>query len=156
LDHEHYMRKAIALSHEKMCAGAGGPFAAIVVRDGEILGEGWNRVTSTNDPTAHAEIVAIREACSRIGDFSLEGAAIYATCEPCPMCLAAIYWAGISKLYYANTSEEAADIGFDDEYLYREIVLDAAHRALPSERILADEARVVFDEWREKPDKIPY
>jgi len=150
------MRRAIALSREKMAAGAGGPFAAVIVRDGVVIGEGWNRVTSTNDPTAHAEISAIRDACARVGEFALPGAVIYSSCEPCPMCLAAIYWARISKLYYANTSEDAAEIDFDDEFLYREIVMNEAHRALPSERILGDEAHAVFDEWRDKPDKVPY
>lgn len=156
MTHEDHMRRAIQLSREKMESGSGGPFAAVIVRDGEVIGEGWNRVTSTNDPTAHAEITAIRAACERVGDFSLAGAVIYSSCEPCPMCLAAIYWARISKLYYANTSEDAAEIDFDDEFLYRELVRTEAHRTLPSERILGEEAHVVFDEWRDKPDKIPY
>lgn len=151
-----FMRRAIELSREKMRANEGGPFAAVVVRDGEIIGEGWNQVTSHNDPTAHAEIVAIRRACERVDDFSLEGATIYCSCEPCPMCLAAIYWARISKLYYANTSRDAAEIDFDDEFLYRELVLNEAHRALPSERMLGEEARAVFDEWLAKPDRITY
>lgn len=156
LTHEDHMRRAIELSREKMRAGEGGPFAAVIVKDGEIVGEGWNRVTSTNDPTAHAEVVAIRQACERLGTFSLDGATIYSSCEPCPMCLAAIYWARISKLYYANSSEDAAEIDFDDAFLYRELVRDEAHRSLPSARILAEEARAVFDEWCEKPDKIRY
>lgn len=155
-DHAEHMRRAIELSREKMRANDGGPFGAVVVLDGQIIGEGWNRVTSTNDPTAHAEISAIRAACARTGSFSLEGAVIYSSCEPCPMCLAAIYWARISKLYYANTSEDAAAIDFDDAFLYREIVIDDAHRALPSEQLMRDEAIAVFDEWREKPDKIEY
>ncbi|TLM89570.1 MAG: nucleoside deaminase [Actinobacteria bacterium] len=150
------MRRAVELSREKMRANDGGPFGAVVVRDGVIIGEGWNRVTSTNDPTAHAEISAIRDACANVGDFSLDGAVIYSSCEPCPMCLAAIYWARISKLYYANTSEDAAAIDFDDAYLYREIVIGEAHRDLPSEQVLRDEAIAVFDEWRQKPDKVEY
>lgn len=156
MDHEAFMRRAIALSREKMNADEGGPFAAVVVRDGEVIGEGWNRVTSTNDPTAHAEICAIREACARVGDFSLEGAVIYSSCEPCPMCLAAIYWARIERLFYANTTEDAARIDFDDAFLYREIVLDEAHRSLPSERLLGEAAAAVFDEWSTKPDRIRY
>lgn len=150
------MRRAIELSREKMQIGEGGPFAAVIVRDGHVIGEGWNQVTSRNDPTAHAEIVAIRNACAEVGDFSLDGAVIYASCEPCPMCLAAIYWARISKLYYANTSEDAAAIDFDDEFLYRELAGSEARRSLPSERILAAEAHLVFDEWCAKPDRIAY
>lgn len=156
MDHEEFMRRAIALSREKMNANEGGPFAAIIVRDGEVIGEGWNQVTSRNDPTAHAEVTAIRDACERVGGFSLAGSVIYSSCEPCPMCLAAIYWARIEKLYYANTSEDAAAIDFDDEFLYRELVLNEAHRALPCEHLLRDEALAVFDEWREKPDKVEY
>ena len=156
VDHYGYMQQAVRLSREKMLEHQGGPFAAIIIKDDEVVGEGWNNVTSHSDPTAHAEISAIRDACRRLGTFSLEGAVMYTSCEPCPMCLAAIYWARISKLYYANTSEDAAQIDFDDEFLYREIVMNEAHRALPSERILGDEAHVVFDEWRDKPDKVPY
>ena len=156
MEHKDFMRRAIELSREKMNAGEGGPFAAIIVRDGKIIGEGWNRVTSINDPTAHAEISAIRDACAHVDDFSLAGSVIYTSCEPCPMCLAAIYWARISKLYYANTSGDAAAIEFDDAFLYREIVTDEAHRSLPSERLLGDEAITVFREWTAKPDKIEY
>lgn len=156
MTHDVYMRHAVELSREKMEAGQGGPFAAIIVRDNEIIGIGWNKVTSHNDPTAHAEIVAIRDACARTGDFALRGAVIYSSCEPCPMCLAAIYWARISKLYYANTSEDAAAIGFDDEDLYREIAFGEAHRSLPSERILGPEAHAVFKEWTDKPDRVDY
>lgn len=154
--HARFMRRAIELSREKMRANDGGPFGAVVVRDGRVIGEGWNRVTSAQDPTAHAEISAIRDACANAGSFSLEGAVIYSSCEPCPMCLAAIYWARISKLYYANSSDDAAAIDFDDAYLYREIVVDEAHRSLPSEQILRDEAIAVFDEWRAKGDKVEY
>ena len=156
VDHEQYMRRAIELSREKMRDGEGGPFAAVVVRDGEILGEGWNRVTGHNDPTAHAEIVAIREACRAGECFSLEGCAIYTTCEPCPMCLAAIYWARIERVYYANTTEDAAHIGFDDAFLYRELAMPANERSLPAERLLADEAMAVFTEWADDPDRVLY
>ncbi len=156
MGHEEFMRRAIELSREKMGDGEGGPFAAVIVRDGRIIGEGWNQVTHTNDPTAHAEVTAIRAACATIGDFSIEGATIYASCEPCPMCLAAIYWAHISKIFYANTTQDAARIGFDDSFLYREIALPAPRREIATERILAAEAHAVFDEWDAKDDKIPY
>ncbi|MCW5752939.1 MAG: nucleoside deaminase [Alphaproteobacteria bacterium] len=150
------MRRAIALSREKMQAGAGGPFGALVVCDGLIVGEGWNQVTSANDPTAHAEIVAIRAACRTLGTFALTGARLYTSCEPCPMCLAAIYWARIGQVFYANSQGDAAAIGFDDAFLYRELALPADRRALPLRRMLEGEAIRVFEEWQAKPDKIPY
>ncbi len=153
---EDFMRRAITLSRERMRSGDGGPFAAIIVRDGGILAEGWNQVTSHNDPTAHAEIVAIRRACDAIDSISLEGAEIYATCEPCPMCMAAIYWARISRLYYANTTEDAEAIGFDDGAIYREIALAPEHRTMPAERLLGDEALEVFREWDAWPGKQRY
>lgn len=153
---EQLMRRAIELSRERMHDGDGGPFGAIVARDGQVLAEGWNLVTSSNDPTAHAEVVAIRGACEIAGDFSLEGAELYATCEPCPMCLSAMYWARISKLYYANTTDDAAAIGFDDRAIYREISLAPDRRSVPSERILGDEAIQVFREWDDMPDKVMY
>src|SRR5487761_1508170 len=118
---ETFMRRAISLSREQMEHGGGGPFGAVIVKGGVIIAEGWNRVTSTNDPTAHAEIVAIRAACAVLGSFSLGDCEIYASCEPCPMCLAAIYWARLERVYYANTRADAARIGFDDDFLYREI-----------------------------------
>lgn len=155
-DHTYFMRRAIELSREQMNAGSGGPFAAVVVFEGEIVGEGWNMVTSTNDPTAHAEVSAIREACRRLGRFSLQGAALYTSCEPCPMCLAAIYWARITKVYFANTTADAAAIGFDDGDIYQQIILDYDHRKIPSERLLGDEAIEVFREWDAKPDKVMY
>ncbi len=154
--HATFMRRAIELSRKEMRAGAGGPFAAVIVLDGEIVGEGWNKVTSTNDPTAHAEVSAIRDACERLGTFSLDGAVMYASCEPCPMCLAAIFWARISKLYYANSTDDAAAIGFDDREIYHQIVLDDAQRDIPMERLLESEAIEVFREWEAKPDKVPY
>ena len=154
--HESFMRRAIELSRQEMQAGAGGPFAAVIVLDGHVVGEGWNKVTSTNDPTAHAEVSAIRDACQRLGTFSLQGAVMYASCEPCPMCLAAIYWARISKLYFANCTEDAAKIGFDDREIYHQVSMSYDHRDIPSERILQAEAIEVFREWEAKEDKVPY
>lgn len=154
--HEEHMRRAVALSRVKMLEGEGGPFAALVARDGEVLGEGWNRVTSDNDPTAHAEIVAIRAACEALGTFSLERAVLYTTCEPCPMCLAAAYWARISRIYYANATEDADAIGFDDGLIYDELCRAPEARSIPSERIPSKEALSVFAEWRARPDRIRY
>jgi tRNA(Arg) A34 adenosine deaminase TadA len=153
---EDFMRQAIALSAHKMEEGFGGPFAAIIVKGEEIVAQGFNRVTSTNDPTAHAEVVAIREACQELESFSLEGCEIYSSCEPCPMCLAAIYWARLDKIYYANTRLDAAEIGFDDDHLYREISKKIEARVLPMVRIDLPEARAVFQQWQDKPDKVMY
>lgn len=153
---EQYMMRAIELSREKMLAREGGPFAAVVVAGGRIVGEGWNRVLGDNDPTAHAEISAIRDACATLGTFSLEGATIYTSCEPCPMCLAAIYWARISRVVYANTTNDAQEIGFDDAALYRELALGWDERSLPSTRLLGERAREVFGEWDALPDKTMY
>ncbi len=151
-----FMRRAIELSRIKMRAGEGGPFGAVVVHDGRIVGEGWNRVLATRDPTAHAEVVALRDACARLATYRLDGAEIYATSEPCPMCLGAILWARVARLYYANTRVDAAAIGFDDALFYEEIARPPDRRSLPSERLLADEARLVFAEWDAKPDKVRY
>jgi len=151
-----FMRRAIALSHEMMEQGKGGPFGAVVVKNGEIVAEGFNKVTSANDPTAHAEVTAIREACRKLGSFKLEGCEIYTSCEPCPMCLSAIFWARIERIYYANTREDAARIGFDDDELYREVARPLSERTVPNEQLLADEGRVAFDAWDAKPDKILY
>ncbi|MHB1341794.1 MAG: nucleoside deaminase [Coriobacteriia bacterium] len=156
MDHEFFMRRAIELSRASMRAGQGGPFAAVVVKDGAVVGEGWNQVTSHNDPTSHAEIVAIRAACATLGTFSLEGATIYTTCEPCPMCLAAIYWARLDRVFYANSTTDAAEIGFDDGRLYQEVALPPCDRELPCSPLLAHEARAVFNEWAAKPDKVEY
>ena len=153
---ERFMRRAIALAEEKMRANLGGPFGAVIVRDGTIVAEGFNKVTSSNDPTAHAEIVAIRGACQALDTFSLTGCDIYTTCEPCPMCLAAIYWARLDTVYFGNTRQDAARIGFDDDHIYREIPLPLDRRALPMRRLLAAEAASAFDEWDRKPDKISY
>jgi guanine deaminase len=151
-----FMRRAIALSREKMEAGNGGPFGAVVVREGKIIAEGWNQVTSTFDPTAHAEITAIRHACLALAQFSLAGCEIYTSCEPCPMCLAAIYWARLDRIYYANSRQDAARIGFDDEMLYREVALPVEQRSVTMTRLLEAEARAVFESWEKKADKVRY
>ena len=152
----HFMRAAIRISLEKMRTEHGGPFGAVVVRRGKIVGRGWNQVTSTNDPTAHAEVAAIRDACRRLKTFTLDDCELYTSCEPCPMCLAAIYWARCRKVYYANTRKDAAKIQFDDDFLYREVALPIARRKLPMKQLLRNEALKVFAEWADKPDKIPY
>ena len=151
-----FMRRAIELSGEYMRAGLGGPFGAIIVRGQEVLAEGSNRVTSTNDPTAHAEMVVIREACRRIGGFSLAGCELYTSCEPCPMCLGAIYWSRLDRVYFANTREDAAAIGFDDDAIYREFAKPISGRSLPFIHLPLPEGQRVFKEWVDKPDKIPY
>ncbi len=153
---EEFLREAVRLSHEKMTAGEGGPFGAVVVRDGQILGRGWNRVTSANDPTAHAEIVAIREACSESGNFQLTGATIYASCEPCPMCLCAILWARIDRIVYGASREDAAGAGFDDALFYEEISRTSTDRTVPSVQMLQEEARGVLRAWQAKPDRREY
>lgn len=151
-----FMLRAIELARKGMDSNSGGPFGSIVVHGGEIIGEGWNQVTSTNDPTAHAEIVAIRQACARLNSFQLDACVIYASCEPCPMCLGAIYWARPSAVYYACTREDAARIGFDDEFLYEEIKRPNNERRLQMISFMRDEALEVFRGWLEKPDKILY
>ena len=151
-----FMQEAILLANEGMAANTGGPFGAVVVKDGKIIGRGNNRVTSTNDPTAHAEVVAIRDACRNLGNFQLEGCEIYTTCEPCPMCLGAIYWARPSKLYYGCSKKDAADIGFDDAFIYQEIQLPLQERKLQSIQLLREEALASFKEWQTKDDKISY
>ena len=151
-----FMREAIRLSLEKMRGNHGGPFGAVVVRHGKIVGRGWNRVTSTNDPTAHAEVVAIREACRRLKTFQLDDCELYASCEPCPMCLAAIYWARFKEVCFANTRRDAARIGFDDDFLYHEVSKPVARRKIPMKQLLRCEALKVFAEWETKPDKIRY
>ncbi|MDB6031696.1 MAG: zinc-binding CMP/dCMP deaminase [Verrucomicrobiales bacterium] len=153
---EQFLRAAISLSREKMQAGCGGPFGAVIVRDGQILGRGWNQVTTANDPTAHAEVVAIREACRSLKTFHLEGCEIYSSCEPCPMCLAAIYWARLGHLYFGSSRTDAAGAGFDDEFLYKEINAPLAIRKVSTEQFLREEAWAVLQEWMQKPDKTPY
>ncbi len=151
-----FMRRAIALADERMRAGEGGPFGAVIAKDGHIVGEGWNRVVGTSDPTAHAEIVAIRDACARLGTFDLSGATIYTSCEPCPMCLGGILWARLDRMCYAANRADAAKIGFDDEAFYVEVAKPIDARALPATRLLADEARAVFAAWFAKPDRVEY
>ena len=153
---EAFMQEAIRLSLEMMRAGKGGPFGAIVVRGGEIIGRGWNQVTLVNDPTAHAEIVAIREACRKTGAFLLEGAELYASCEPCPMCLSAAYWARMSRVYYAASRRDAADAGFLDDMLYEELAREASQRSIPCIGLGREQALEAFREWKQKPDRIPY
>lgn len=150
------LHRAIELSREQMLAGAGGPFGAVVARGGEIVGEGWNRVTSGNDPTAHAEIVAIRAACQRLNRFELAGLTIYSSCEPCPMCLAAIYWARLDRLVYANSRQDAAAAGFDDAAFFSQIALPLDQQSLRTERLEVEEAGAILELWRLKEDKIPY
>lgn len=139
-----------------MQKGAGGPFGAVIVKDGQIVGEGWNQVTSTNDPTAHAEVVAIRQACKNLSSFELKNAEIYTSCEPCPMCLAAIYWARIEKIYFANTRQDAARIQFDDDFLYQEIPKAMGQRKIPMTQRMQEKAIQVFHEWEQKQDKVSY
>jgi tRNA(Arg) A34 adenosine deaminase TadA len=153
---EQLMRKAIELANDNIAHG-GGPFAAVVAtREGDIVATGTNRVTASCDPTAHAEVNAIRAAAARLGTFDLSGHDIYTSCEPCPMCLAAIYWAHLDKIYYANTKSDAEAIGFDDSYIYDELKLDASARHLPSETLLRDEALATFRAWSAMPDKTEY
>ena len=151
-----FMREAIRLSIQMMRRGQGGPFGAVVVRDGRIVGRGCNRVTSTNDPTAHAEVVAIREACKRLKTFQLTDCDLYTSCEPCPMCLSAIYWARLRNVFYANTRKDAARINFDDALIYRQVALPIRKRALKMKQLLHREALAAFVEWERKPDKILY
>ena len=151
-----FLEEAIRLSREKMIAGEGGPFGAVIVRDGRIVGRGWNRVTSTDDPTAHAEIVAIRDACTHVQSFSLAGCEIYSSCEPCPLCLAAIYWAHLDRIHYAADCKDAAAAGFDDRAFYAEFAKPSADRRIPMDQALHEEARAVLREWAAKPDRIQY
>jgi len=151
-----FMRQAIRLSVQMMRRGQGGPFGAVVVRDGKVVGRGWNQVTSANDPTAHAEVVAIREACRRLKTFQLDDCDLYTSCEPCPMCLSAIYWARLRNVFYGNTRKDAAKIDFDDDFLYREVALPMRRRKLSMKQLLHKEALAAFAEWQRKPDKILY
>lgn len=151
-----FMREAIRLSREGMLTRQGGPFGAVIVREGEVIARGCNRVTSTHDPTAHAEVVAIRAACQRLNTFTLAGCEIYASAEPCPMCLAAIYWARLDRVYYGNPHEAAAAIGFDDSMIYRELALPMPVRTKPMENLLPEEAAAVFHEWTELTDRKEY
>lgn len=150
------MREAIRLSLIKMRGDHGGPFGAVVVRNGKIVGRGWNQVTSTNDPTAHAEMVAIRDACKRLKTFQLDDCELYTSCEPCPMCLSAIYWARFQKVYFGNTRKDAARIDFDDDLIYREVAAPIAKRKIPMKQLLRPEALVVFKAWAAKTDRVRY
>lgn len=154
--HEEFMRAAIAESKRGMDENEGGPFGAVIVKNGKIIGRGNNKVTSTNDPTAHAEVTAIRAACTALENFDLSGAEIYTSCEPCPMCLAAIFWARIDKIYYANTKKDAAAINFDDDFFYQEIDKPLDKRSIPMTQIMREDAIKVFQAWTDKTDKIAY
>jgi len=150
-----FMKKAIELSIENINKG-GGPFGCVIVKDNKIIAEGSNKVTTTNDPTAHGEIVAIREACKKLNDFSLKGCELYSTCEPCPMCLSAIYWARINKIYYANTREDAQKIDFDDSLIYSEFNKNIKERKIPMVQMMRSEALKAFELWDRKTDKVKY
>jgi guanine deaminase len=151
-----FMTRAIELAIENVHSGRGGPFAAVVVREGKIVAEGTNLVTSTKDPTAHAEVVAIREACKKLKHFELEDCEIYTTCEPCPMCLGAIYWARPARVYFACTAADASEAGFDDTVIYEEIAQPHAHRKIPMKPLMREEALEAFRAWDSKQDKIRY
>jgi guanine deaminase len=150
------MWEAIRLSYETMRNNTGGPFGAVVVKNRAIISRGFNQVISTNDPTAHAEVVAIREACKFLNTFQLDGCEIYTSCEPCPMCMAAIYWARPTKVFYGNTKTDAALIGFDDEFIYKELALPYQQRMIPLIRIMPEDAIGAFDEWMKKIDRTEY
>jgi len=153
---KQFMRAAIQLAEEGMHANSGGPFGAVVVKDGKIIGKGYNRVTSNNDPTAHAEILAIREACANLGSFQLDDCVIYTSCEPCPMCLGAIYWARPKKVFYACTREDAASANFDDQFIYDELEVKIEDRKVSFENIVRDEGLHLFEYWKNKTDKTEY
>ena len=151
-----FMKREIECSAYGMNNNYGGPFGAVIVKDNKIIAEGWNNVTSTNDPTAHAEVTVIRKACKELNTFDLSGCDLYTSCEPCPMCLSAAYWANINKIYYANTRKDAADINFDDDFIYREIPLKLEDRSIPMEQMSREEAIKVFQDWVKKDDKTEY
>ena len=151
-----FMARAIQLSIDNVQSGRGGPFGAVVVRDGAIIGEAANQVTSTNDPTAHAEVLAIRGACQKLATFDLAGCEIYTSCEPCPMCLGAIYWARLARVYFANADADASKIAFDDSLIYREIAQPHSQRKIPMIQMMREEALAAFRAWESKPNKIEY
>ena len=151
-----FMRHAIALALENVRSGSGGPFAALIVKEGHIIAEGTNCVTRTNDPTAHAEVVAIREACRVLADFQLHDCDLYTTCEPCPMCLGAIYWARLARTFYAATAADAAGAGFDDAFIYDELKVAPAVRRIPMTQLLRDDSLVIFSAWKQQENKTPY
>jgi tRNA(Arg) A34 adenosine deaminase TadA len=154
--HNPFMARAIQLSIEGVASGRGGPFGAVIVRDGKIVAEGVNQVTSTNDPTAHAEVLAIRLACEKLGDFQLKDCELYTSCEPCPMCLGAIYWARLSRIYFASSAEDAAKIGFDDSLIYSELKQPYSRRRIPTIQMMREEALAGLRAWVDRPNKIPY
>ena len=156
MSQKKFMREAIKLAEAGMRGRRGGPFGCVVVRKGGVIGRGHNRVTSTNDPTAHAEVVAIRDACANLETFQLEDCELYTSCEPCPMCLAAIYWARIPKVFYGNTRADAAAIGFDDDFIYQQVPLPPEKRAIAMKPLLRDETMAAFREWTAKTDKVRY
>lgn len=156
MNEREFMREAIRLSIENVESGKGGPFGAVIVKNGVIIARGANEVTSTNDPTAHAEVVAIRNACKVLGSFQLDDCEIYCSCEPCPMCLGAIYWARPKAIWYANTKSDAAAIDFDDRFIYEEIARPIAERTLFTQQLMRDEALAAFEKWRESPMRIEY
>lgn len=156
MGNEEFMREAIRLSIENVESGNGGPFGAVIVKDGKIIARGVNNVTTNNDPTAHAEVTALRNACEELGTFQLDGCEIYTSCEPCPMCLGAIYWARPDKMYFANTKKDAAAIDFDDQFIYEELDLSFADRKLETHQMLRNEALEAFKKWQESNDKIEY
>ena len=151
-----FMREAIRIAMENAVSGRGGPFGCVVVKDGRIIATGANEVTATNDPTAHAEVVAIRRACQALGSFQLDGCEVYCSCEPCPMCLGALYWARPTAVYFAATKEDAATIGFDDHFIYAELERPITARERPMHQLMRAEALVAFEHWRTNPDKVPY
>jgi guanine deaminase len=151
-----FMARAIQISLDNVRSGQGGPFGAVVVKNGRIVAEGVNRVTSTSDPTAHAEVVAIREACAKLGVFLLTDCEIYTSCEPCPMCLGAIYWAHLARIYFGNLAADASKIGFDDSFIYQQFARPLPQRSIPMVQMMHEQALTVFRAWQEKPDKILY
>jgi len=151
-----FMKQAIELATGNVVSGHGGPFGAVIVRDGVVVATGVNQVTATNDPTAHAEVTAIRNACRELGDFSLAGCVIYTSCEPCPMCLAAIYWARMDGIFYSGTAEDAAAAGFDDAFLYEEMKKRITERTVPEERLLPERGNESFDAWRRFSTRVDY
>ena len=151
-----FMARAIELAIENVRQGLGGPFGALVVKDGEVIAEGVNSVTATNDPTAHAEILAIRQACAKLQRFELRGCELYCSCEPCPMCLGAIYWARPARIYFAATAADAAQAGFDDSFIYSEISRSYSERRIPMMQLMSNEALEAFRAWERQPNKLPY
>jgi guanine deaminase len=151
-----FMARAIQLSIDNVRSGQGGPFGSVVVKAGAIIAEGVNQVILTKDPTAHAEMLAIRQACQKLGLFELKGCELYTSCEPCPMCLGAIYWARLARVYFGNTAADAAEIGFDDSFIYREIAQPLAQRKIPMVQMMREDALAAFRAWQEKPDKARY